>query len=120
MSLVNRRVLCVHEDAAACRTLTEPLERLGLQVTDTTSISRALYTAATQQFDLLIIDRDRLDRIGLDVCARLRQTHPEAPILFYASPTQDLTAAHATAAGATHFVAKPDLKALVSVVMGLV
>lgn len=120
MSPGNRRVFCIYEDEATCQTLTEPLERLGARVTSTSSIGRAFYTAATQQFDLFIIDRSRLDRMGLDVCTKLRQSNPGTPILFFSTPTQDLTAAQAVKAGATQFVVKPDLKALVSLAMKFV
>lgn len=119
MPPVSKRVLCMHEDDDTCKTLTEPLTRLGYEVTSTTSVSTALYVAATQHFDLFVIDRLGLDRVGLDICKKLRQMNPQTPILVYAGPARGVDPGRADTDCATHFVPKPDIKGLVSLVMKL-
>lgn len=49
MPPVSKRVLCMHEDDDTCKTLTEPLTRLGHEVTSTASVSSALYVAAKNE-----------------------------------------------------------------------
>lgn len=117
---MSKRILCVHEDDETCKTLTEPLARLGHEVTNTPSIARALYVAATQHFDLFIIDRFNLDRVGLDVCRKIRQMNPQTPILIYTGAARGVEPGDVDAVGAAYFFPKPNLKELVSHVKKLV
>lgn len=119
MPPVSKRVLCMHEDDDTCKTLTEPLTRLGHEVTSTASVSSALYAAATQHFDLFVIDRVGFDRVGMDVCKKLRQMNPQTPILVYAGPARGVDSGRADTDCATQFVSKPDINGLVSHVMKL-
>lgn len=120
MPSINKRILCVYEDDNACKELMEQLTALKHEVTAVNSLGSALFAAATQRFDLIIMERVGLDRMGLDVCSKFRRTHPETPIIVYSRPERGFAPEQAGEAGATCFVPKPDLKTLFSRVMELV
>lgn len=120
MASISKRILYVYEDDEACKTLLGQLDALQHEVTTVTSLGGALFTAATQRFDLIIMDRVSLDRMSLDACSKFRQMRPETPILVYSRPVQGFAAQQVSEAGGTRFVQKPDVKTLFSQVMGFV
>ena len=120
MSHQNKHVLCVNEDDDTCTLLLEPLAQAGYDVTTTTFLSTALYAAGTRNFDLFILDRLRLDGMCLEICGRLRGMNPETPILVYAGPPRGVEPDQLFAAGATHFVEKPQIQELISRAMNSV
>jgi CheY-like chemotaxis protein len=119
MPSIVKHILCVHEDDAGKMPIGQ-LTALGHEVTATNSLARALFTAATRRFDLIVMERGDLDRMGLDVCSKFRQMHPQTPIIFYSRPARDFAPEQLSQVGATYFVRKPDLKTLFSRVMEFV
>src|SRR5689334_1475894 len=83
------------------------------------TMSRACQLAEEKQFDLVVVDRRLPDGTGLELCERLRQLSPGVPCIFYAGEAYELHRQEAIAAGASAYVAKPDIDGLIDAVQKL-
>src|SRR6266436_2032132 len=76
------RILLVDDDAAVLTMLQEALERDGFEVVSATTVSGALRSIATEQFDVLLSDLHMPNAgDGFTVVSAMRHTHPHAVTL---------------------------------------
>jgi DNA-binding response OmpR family regulator len=75
--------------------------------------------AAAKQYDLYVLDRRLPDATGLELCERLQQISPGVPCIFYTGDAYELHRREAIAAGASAYVAKPDIDGLIDAVQKL-
>jgi len=116
MSQVKCRVLCIddHEDSAEMLQLV--LSHEDYEVSIATSMREALGLAATQAFDLYVLDRHLPDGTGLELCRQLHEITPDVPCILYTGDSYEIHRREALAAGAEAYVPKPDIETLINTV----
>jgi len=113
MSPVKCRILCVddHEDTSEMLTLL--LSQEDYEVVTAVTIEQALKLAKSRDFDLYVLDKRLPDGSGLELCKQLSAATPDVPCMFYTGDAYEWHRREALAAGADHYVAKPDIDALI-------
>jgi two-component system OmpR family response regulator len=113
------RILCVddHEDTSFM--LTHLLGHSNYEVVVAGSMSDALRLAASEHFDLYVLDKRLPDGSGLDLCRKLSAVSPEVPIIFYTGDAYDLHRQEGLCAGAEAYVPKPHVDELIDTVQRL-
>ncbi len=95
--------------------LTTPLGR-EYETASATGIGATLELARREHFDLCILDNIFPDGTGLGLCQRLRELHPETPIIFYSGAAFESNRAEGLRAGAQAYIVKPDIDGLTEAV----
>jgi CheY-like chemotaxis protein len=116
MSKLKCRVLCVedHKDSAEMLRLILSVE--DYEVSTAATVEEALTLAASEAFDLYVLDRRLPDGTGLDLCQKLLDLTPDVPCIFYSGDAYELHRRQALAAGAAEYVPKPNIDALIEAV----
>jgi CheY-like chemotaxis protein len=83
------------------------LEIEGYRVTSAHTAAEALRLAATQAFDLYLLDNRLPDESGIVLCKQLRASDPHRPIIFYSAMAYETDKQQALAAGAQGYLTKP-------------
>jgi DNA-binding response OmpR family regulator len=119
MSQVKCRVLCIddHEDTSEILKLI--LAQEDYDVATAVTVQQALDLAASQEFDLYVLDRHLPDGSGLELFQKLGEITPGIPCIFYSGDAYDIHRSEAFAAGADAYVAKPDIERLIESVRQL-
>lgn len=110
------RILYVddHEDSAEMFRLLVSSPDFEVQTAQT--IAEALERAKTSAFDLYVLDKRLPDGSGMELCVRLNELTPGVPCIFYTGDAYDVHRQEAIVAGATAYVPKPDVEALIDTV----
>lgn len=113
MFRVKCRILCVddHEDTSEMLKLL--LAQEDYEVVTAVSIEDALKLAKSEEFDLYVLDKRLPDGSGIELCEKLGGATPDVPCMFYTGDAYEVHRREAIAAGADHFVAKPDIDGLI-------
>jgi CheY-like chemotaxis protein len=80
------------------------------------TVDAAIEMAAASQFDLYVLDKRLPDGSGLELCTRLNRLTPGVPCIVYTGDAYEIHRQEAIEAGATAFVPKPDVEALIETV----
>jgi len=101
------RVLYIedHEDTRELVTLV--LEQRSFEVVTGSTIQSGIALAASQDFDLYLLDSWLPDGSGLDLCRQIRQFDKVTPILFYSAAAYEIDKAQALNSGAQAYLIKP-------------
>jgi CheY-like chemotaxis protein len=100
-----------HEDSSEMLKLV--LADADYEVHTANSIETAIQLAQTNQFDLYVVDKRLPDGSGLELCAQLNELTPGVPCIVYTGDAYEVHRREAMAAGATAYVAKPNVEALI-------
>lgn len=113
MPQVKCRVLIIddHEDTAEMLKIL--LGEEDYKVTTTATMQEALSLAASQEFDLYVLDKRLPDGNGVELCQKLNQITPGVSCIFYTGDAYEIHRVEAIAAGADAYVAKPDVEGLI-------
>jgi DNA-binding response OmpR family regulator len=114
------RVLCVDDDEDACEMLSELLSSFGIDATCARSAAAAWPLIKTERFHLFLLDAWLPGLDGFQFCRQLREFDSKTPILFYSGAAYDADKRKGIAAGATAYVAKPDVDGLISTMLELI
>lgn len=114
MSARARRILCVDDHADTCHMLQTLFGQAGREVTSAATVAEATELAEGQSFDLFVIDMRLPDGSGVELCRRLRELQPHAPVVFYTGRAYEADRAAAFAACAAAYVPKPSIDQLIS------
>lgn len=116
MSTTKCRILYVddHDDSAEMLKLL--LAPMDYEVVTAGTLDGALELARTQQFDLYVLDKRLPDGSGVELCKQLNKMSPTVPCIFYTGDTYEVHRREAEEAGATAYVPKPDVEALLETV----
>lgn len=79
--VVQGRILLVDDDQLVRGGTAAMLEDLGHTVIEATSGARALEVLACETVDLVITDKAMPGMTGMDLVSRLKQSHPELPVI---------------------------------------
>jgi two-component system, OmpR family, response regulator len=107
------RIMCVDDHKDTSDMLSLLLSHEDYDVVCVTSLKDALSLAASQEFDLYVLDKRLPDGDGLALCQRLTEITPHVPCLFYSGDAYEVHRHQAIAAGAAAYVAKPDIEGLI-------
>ena len=101
------RVLYIedHEDTRELVTLV--LEQRSYEVVTGATIESGIALAASQEFDLYLLDSWLPDGSGLDLCRQIREFDKATPILFYSAAAYEIDKAQAINSGAQAYLIKP-------------
>ena len=80
------------------------------------TVSEACDMAARTKYDLYVLDKRLPDGTGVQLCEVLMKLSPNVPCIFYTGDAYEIHRREALAAGASAFVAKPDIEGLISAV----
>jgi DNA-binding response OmpR family regulator len=119
MSSTKCHILCIDDNEDTCFMLTHLLQAQGHEVVTVSSIKEALQLAPGEHFDLYILDNRLPDGSGIDLCQQLRELAPQTPIIIYSGLAYEIDKRKGLRAGASAYVAKPEIGGLTETVNGL-
>jgi len=116
MSEPKCRILYVddHEDSAEMFRLLVSSPDYDVQTAQT--VAEAVELAKSRSFDLYVLDKRLPDGSGMDLCIMLNGLTPGVPCIFYTGDAYEIHRQQAIVAGATAYVPKPDVEALIDTV----
>ena len=116
MSESKCRILYVddHEDSAEMFRLLVSSPDYDVQTAQT--VAEAVELAKSRSFDLYVLDKRLPDGSGMDLCIMLNALTPGVPCIFYTGDAYEIHRQQAIVAGATAYVPKPDVEALIDTV----
>jgi DNA-binding response OmpR family regulator len=83
MSEVKRRILCAESNKDVGDLIALMLTRKGYEVESVQTAADCLKVAATDRFDLYILNDTYIDADSLELCRELRELDPVTPILLF-------------------------------------
>ena len=104
---MNDRLLVVEDDTAIGETLTSSLRGQGHEVVWERTGQAGLTSAATKDFDLVLLDLGLPDLDGVEVCRRLRRQQVGAVVVVVTARTMEMDVAASLEAGADDYLIKP-------------
>ena len=110
------RVLCVDDHRDTSEMLQRLLAEENYVVHTAATMEEACQMAATNEYDLYVLDKRLPDGSGVELCERLMMISPTVPCIFYTGDAYEIHRREAIAAGAAAFVAKPDIEGLITAV----
>ena len=116
MSDIKCQILYVddHEDSSEMLKLVLSDSDYEVQIAHT--MDEAIQLAESHQFDLYVVDKRLPDGSGLELCGQLNRFTPGVPCIVYTGDAYEIHREEALAAGATAYVAKPDIEGLIETV----
>jgi CheY-like chemotaxis protein len=119
-TLNRSRVLCVDDDKDACEILSLLLDSCEIDATCVQSAVAAWPLIKQRRFDLYLLDGWLPGIDGFEFCRQIREFDSETPILFYSGAAYDADKQKGIAAGASAYVAKPDVDGLIETILDLI
>ncbi len=101
------KILVAEDDDNIRQGLIELLEREGYQAVAAADGREALQLFATERPDFVCLDIMMPGVNGYDVCRKLRETHPELPIIFISAKSEEIDKVVGLELGADDFIMKP-------------
>ena len=101
------RLLLAEDDEGIREPLTRALRRENYAVDAVADGNEAARRGVGEEYDLLVLDIGLPGVDGLEVCRRVRATHPRVPILILTAQTDELDVVEGLDAGADDYVPKP-------------
>ena len=106
-------ILCVDDHQDTSDMLSMLLSQEDYGVITARSAQEALKLAASQEFDLYVLDKRLPDSDGLTLCQQLSEITPTVPCMFYSGDAYEIHRRQAIDAGAVAYVTKPDIEGLI-------
>jgi DNA-binding response OmpR family regulator len=106
-TLVPRRVLVVEDEGDLARVVKRHVEDIGCLVRIAPSGESALEAAASQEFDLVLLDVMLPGIDGLEVCRRLRARQQYMPVLMLTARSSEIDKVLGLETGADDYLTKP-------------
>ncbi|HJY27592.1 MAG TPA: response regulator [Pyrinomonadaceae bacterium] len=101
------RVLYIEDHDDTRELVTLVLEQRSFEVVTGSTIQSGIALAASQDFDLYLLDSWLPDGSGLDLCRRIREFDKVTPILFYSAAAYEIDKDLAINSGAQAYLIKP-------------
>jgi len=104
------RILLVDDDKDTCEVMSVllTLENSDYEVISANTADDALALIGIKKFDIYILDSLLYGMSGVELCARIRQTDEQTPIMFYSGFEETNYIRNAKAAGANEYLVKPN------------
>ena len=108
------RILYVDDDVANNEMMTFWLrEECGYDVASAIDGKGAIALIDSEFFDLYLLDYCLPDMTAINLCEKIRQINPDAPIMIYSALDRKVDQERAFEAGANHYLMKPDQMSLI-------
>ena len=115
------RVLYIEDHADTIELVTLVLEQRSYEVVTGSTIENGVALAASQHFDLYLLDSWLPDGSGLDLCRQIREFDQDTPIVFYSAAAFEIDRTEALDCGAQAYLVKPSAPSeLCSVIASLI
>ncbi len=103
-------ILCVDDDDDISALIEVMLQysNADYKITSVRTAEDGLRLAATEAFDLYVLDYDLSHKSGVEICRRVRQTDAQVPIMFFTGEDHEPERREAMDAGANAYLVKPD------------
>ena len=102
-----KKILIVDDDADLRITLSEILKEAGYYVDNASSGSEAIEKAATEAFDIVLLDVMMPEMNGIDVLKELRKIRPKTRVIMITAFATVKSAVDAIKRGASDYISKP-------------
>jgi two-component system alkaline phosphatase synthesis response regulator PhoP len=104
------RILIVDDDRDSSELIEMMLQysNTPYDVTSVQTPEEGLRLAATQRFDLFVLDYRLLGMNGVDVCRAIRRMDADTPVMFFTGAAFEYERREAMQAGASAYLVKPD------------
>ena len=109
-------VLCVDDHRDTSEMLQMLLSEEDYEVHTAATVEEACKMAGETHYDLYVLDKRLPDGTGVELCETLMTISPNVPCIFYTGDAYEIHRREALAAGASAFVAKPDIEGLINAV----
>lgn len=106
-------VLCVEDDEDSREMLSLLLKYWRIETKAVGTATQALSMIQAERFDLYLLDTQLPDLDGFELCRRMRSLDPKTPILFFSGDAHESDKQKGIEAGASAYVAKPDIEGVV-------
>jgi two-component system, OmpR family, response regulator len=106
------RALCVDENEDCRNMLSTALRLCRIEARAVATATEALSLIQTERFDLYLLDASFPDLDGFELCRRMRDLDPHAPILFFSGAPYEADKKRGLEAGANDYVMKPNMDVL--------
>ena len=106
-------VLCVEDDEDSREMLGLLLKHWKIETKAVGTATQALSMIQAERFDLYLLDTQLPDLDGFELCRRMRSLDPKTPILFFSGAAYESDKQKGMEAGASAYVAKPDIEGVV-------
>jgi len=100
MQAGKRRILCAESNPDVGELIAVMLTRKGYAVTTVQTAAHCLKLAATERFDLYVLNDRYVDGDSLELCRELRAMDPHTPVLLFSLDSTDYDPRRAAASGA--------------------
>lgn len=112
-----RRILCAEANKDVGDLITLLLARKGYAVESVQTAAECLRLAATERFDLYVLNDNYIDADGLTLCRELREIDPATPVLLFSLDGSDRQAMRVREAGVQIYLSRTsDFVALVQTI----
>jgi CheY-like chemotaxis protein len=111
-----KHILCVDDNEDNCFMLINLLGGEGHEAKSADNIKQALELAHKDSFNLYVVDSWLSEGSGAELCQKIREFDPQTPIIFYSGAVYESDRREALRAGASAFVAKPNIEELLKTV----
>ncbi len=104
------RILVIDDDSTNCELIQLMLQisNPDYEITYVLTPDEGLRLAATQRFDLYVLDYRFRGITGIEICRTLRQTQTDTRIMFFTGEAHEQQRQEAMQAGADAYLVKPD------------
>ena len=106
MSSQPRRILCAEANSDVGDLIVLLLEKKGYEVRTVQTIADCLRLADAERFDLFILNDTYSDGDSIELCQRLRESHPMIPVLLFSLDSSGYNRPQAHETGANLYVSK--------------
>src|SRR5215204_4055850 len=106
MSEVKRRILCAESNRDVGDLIALMLTRKGYEVESVQTAADCLKVAATDRFDLYILNDTYIDGDSLELCRDLREIDPVTPVLLFSLESSGPQRRHAVQTGVRIYQSK--------------
>ncbi len=109
-------VLYADDNQDSCDLVSMICQLAGIEIVVAGTFSEALQISQSRKFDLFLLDSRFPDGSGLDLCRRLREYAPAAPILFLSGNAFAADVKNGLGAGANDYLTKPFMGNLAEII----
>ena len=101
-----RRILCAESNRDVGDLIALMLTRKGYEVETVQTAAECIKVAATDRFDLYILNDTYIDADSLELCQRLREMDPVTPVLLFSLESSGPRPLHSAEAGVKIYQSK--------------
>ncbi len=111
MTMVGERILIIDDESSIRKMFGLILSREGYNVTEAEEGNEGLLLIGSEEYDLVLLDIMMPGITGIECLERIKETHPELPVIMVTGVINVETTVEATEKGAFDYIIKPAKRA---------